>query len=100
MSKYTKKIHKLQLIQTILIIICVIALAIYFYFISRPVITSFNITDECGPIGGTISHPIKDEDVCRNICNAYCRSVDKEFHDSYFELSGIGCNLCTCYCKE
>ncbi len=100
MSKYTKKIHKLQLIQTILIIICLIAIAVYFFFITRPVVTAYNITDECGPIGGTISHPIKDEDVCRNICNAYCRSIEKEIHDSYFELNGIGCNLCTCYCKE
>lgn len=100
MSKYTKKIHKLQLIQVILIIICLIALGIYFFIMTRPVITEYNETDECVPIGGTISHSIKDEDECNNKCSAYCQSVDKEFHDSYFELKGLGCNLCTCYCKE
>jgi hypothetical protein len=101
MSKsYKKQVQRLKRLQAILMIVCLLVFISYAYFITRPKISSYDVKDECGPIGGTISHPIDDEDACDNICGATCLSKDKLFHKSKFVLKDPECNICTCYCKE
>jgi hypothetical protein len=100
MSKYQKKILRLKKIQIILIILCLVASAIYLYFITKPEVTKFTVDDECGPIGGTVSHSIDDDDSCSNACNAYCISMQKKYKKSSFKFELNACNTCTCYCQE
>jgi len=98
--RYSKKVKKLQNIQSTLIIICLLAIAVFFIFRFKPEITEYDVEDVCGPIGGAISHSIDDEDACRNACSAKCLSFEKEYHDSdFFENTLEGCHTCTCYCK-
>jgi hypothetical protein len=96
---YEDKVSKLKKIQFILIIICVIAFLAYVFFITRPEITAHVVRDECGPIGGTISHSIDDVDTCENACNAYCSSIGQNFHSVEFYMQGAECNTCDCFCK-
>ncbi len=100
MSRYSEKIKKLQLVQSVLIIVCVIGMAIFFYYLLKPKITSYQIKDECGPIGGAISHSLDDEDSCTNACNAYCVSIEKRYHEGRFTQNLEGCNLCDCSCAS
>src|SRR3990170_3386152 len=95
---YRQRINLLKNIQLILVIACVIAVAAYGYFITRPEIIFYELKDECGPIGGSISHPLDDEDACGNACLAYCLSRKMQIHDSKFVLRDPKCNMCTCYC--
>ena len=81
-------------------VVCIFVIIGYLYYLTRPTITQNTLIDECGPIGGTISHSIDDDDSCSNMCRAYCKSTQKEFHDTDFTLKGVGCNDCECYCKE
>ena len=97
---YKSRINRLKRIQLVLVIVCVLAIAVYGFIITRPEITSYVVKDECGPIGGTISHPIDDEDACSNACRAYCLSLEKKFHDSDFKLRFDECNSCNCECEE
>ena len=100
MSEYKKRINKLKKFQIIIVLILVVAGLVYFYLVSRPKISVYNVPDSCMPIGGSISHSIGDEDACNNACNAYCYSLKKEKVKSEFLLRlGPQCNLCTCYCK-
>jgi len=96
---YKNKIRLLKNLQIVLIVVCLVALVAYFYFITKPTITAYSVADECGPIGGTISHPIDDEDSCTNVCRAYCLSLKKDYHDSKFTLNILECNDCKCFCK-
>ncbi len=97
-KKYHENVEFLKRIQIALIVICVVALVAYLYFLFQPKITKFVISDECGPISGSIMHSIKDEDACSNSChNQYC-TKGKEFLKSEFTLS-MPCNTCICYCK-
>ncbi len=100
MSNYKKIIKKRKRTQLMLIAVLVLFLSAYGFFITRPEIKSYEIIDECSPIGGTVSHPIDDVDSCANACNAYCLSLDEKYHDIKFEQKFEGCNNCTCYCKE
>ena len=100
MSKYSKRVRKLERLQLILVAVCLIALIIWLIIFTRPKVSEYNIKDECGPIGGSISHSIDDEDSCVNVCNAYCQALIKEYHDSEFILSNTNCHSCKCYCKE
>lgn len=100
MSKYSSRVKKLERVQLVLIAVCVIALIIWAIVFTRPKVTEYNIKDECGPIGGSVSHSIDDDDSCVNICSAYCQSLVKKYHDSEFTLSALECNSCKCYCKE
>ena len=99
-GEYSHKITFLKNLQIILAVVCVVAIGIYIYFITRPIITAYSIEDECGPIGGTVSHPIDDEDTCSNACNAYCLSLKKSYdHSSFAYNLEKGCNNCDCFCK-
>jgi hypothetical protein len=100
MASYKKRVKQLQNMQMILVIVCVIALLIYSYFMLRPKVTEYNVNDECGPIGGRISHTIAEDDMCRNACTANCVAWEKEYHDHEFIGNNETCNICTCYCKE
>ena len=100
MSKYSKRVKKLKRMQLILVAACVVAFLIWIVIFTRPEISEYDLRDECGPIGGTISHSIDDEDACINFCNANCQSLDKEYHSSQFSLRTLECNSCKCFCKE
>jgi len=100
MSRYKNKIKFLQTLQVVLIVACVLALAGFAIMVNKPKVSKYNVKDECGPIGGSISHSIDDIDACKNACKAYCQSMKKEFHDSSFEQNIEICNTCTCYCKD
>ena len=100
MSKYSNNVNRLKKLQVFLAAACLLALAVYGFVITRPTITSYVVKDECGPIGGTISHSIDDHDTCANACNAYCGSLDKEYYSSKFEENNIECHSCDCKCKE
>ncbi|MBN2368108.1 hypothetical protein JXC34_03740 [Candidatus Woesearchaeota archaeon] len=98
--KYTASVKRMQAVQILLAVVCIAALMAYVFFLTRPSVTSFVIKDECGPIGGRISHSIDDQDVCNNACNAYCNSVDKKFQKGEFEERLNQCNRCECFCAE
>jgi hypothetical protein len=98
-KKYKNRIKLLQSLQILLFIICILAFIFYLYKITRPEITLYIIKDECGPIGGSISHSIGDEDTCYNRCNADCISLKKEISSSQIILKQTECNICNCYCK-
>ena len=97
---YGKRIESLKRLQLALIFICVAGIFAYILFITKPEITAYAIKDECGPIGGSISHSIDDEDTCGNACSAYCLSMGEKFHKSAFEIKGLECNKCDCLCKK
>ena len=99
-KKYRTLVRNLKALQILLVLLCVLAFAGYGYFLFRPDITSYAIKDECGPIGGRISHSIEDVDVCNNACNAYCTSKDKGLDSSEFKEYTTKCNSCTCFCSE
>jgi len=99
-KKYHDKVERQKHIQIILITMCLIAILLYVYFLTKPKITEYALQDECGPIGGSILHSIRDTDSCANACSAYCLSVKKELHKSDFNIrEGPQCNSCLCYCK-
>ena len=92
-------VKKQQRLQVVLLGVCILALFLYVLFVTRPKITVYVIKDECGPIGGIISHPINDGDSCNNICRAQCLSWEQEFHSSEF-IVNEPCNTCKCDCKS
>ena len=100
MSRYSKKVRQLQRIQLVAVITLLVAFIIFAYFIFRPKITKYDVRDDCGQIGGQVSHLIDDEFACKNACTAYCLSLDKEYHKSEFTLKDPQCNECGCFCKE
>lgn len=100
MSKYSKNVKKMQLMQVALIAVCIVALVIWLIIFTRPKLVEYTVPDECGPIGGSISHSIDDSDACMNACSAYCQSLKQEYHDSAFEESTLECHSCVCECKE
>ena len=100
MSKYKRNVKRLKTVQIVLVAVCILAFAVYGYFLFRPKITGYTVRDECGPIGGTVSHSIDDVDACTNACNAYCKSLDKEYFDSSFDEAFNECNSCKCQCQE
>jgi len=98
--RYSKKVKKMQKLQAVLIVVCIIAMAIFFIYKFKPELTEYDIRDECGPIGGAISHSIDDGDACKNACTARCLSFDKEYHSTDFLENNLeGCHTCTCFCK-
>ena len=97
---YKKSVRRRQMVQLVLVIVCIAAISAYFLFVTRPVITGHAVRDECGPIGGTISHSINDKDECINVCRAYCLSLKDEYYDVNFELLNEKCNSCECFCKK
>jgi hypothetical protein len=100
-SESTKSVERMKLIQIVLIVLCVIIFIAYIFFITRPKLTQYTITDDCGPIGGQVSHTVGNTDTCSNKCTAHCLSLKKEYHDSSFEArEGPICNLCVCNCKN
>ena len=99
MSRYADRVKKLKLLQASLIIICVLGIAFFFYYLLKPKVVEYPLKDECGPIGGAISHSIDDEDTCGNACSAYCQSTGKSYHDSKFTMIPEACNQCTCQCE-
>ena len=100
MSTYRDQVNRLKKVQVALVIICIIIFAVYLYFVRKPSITGYIVKDECGPIGGTVSHPIDDVDTCMNKCRADCLSYGKEYHRSEFTIKDPDCNLCECFCKD
>jgi hypothetical protein len=100
MSKYAKKVKRMKAIQAVLVLACLVLTAGYIYYLNRPVVVSYQLQDECVPIGGQISHSLDDEDICANACNAYCTSVKKTFKKvEFLARSGPECNYCNCLCK-
>ena len=91
-ASYRKRVNLLKNVQLILVILCIVMLLVYLYYITRPKLSSYDLKDECGPIGGSISHPLDDTDSCSNACLAYCTSIEKKLHDSKFELKDPQCN--------
>lgn len=100
MNQYQSKVKKLQKLQFFLILICAVLIFGFVLYVNKPSITGFVVRDDCGPIGGTISHSIDDEDSCKNACVAYCQSLKQEYHDFDFVSSQTKCNSCDCLCKE
>ena len=98
MSSYSERIKRLKMIQAALIVVLIVMVIGYVYYVNRPAITVYERDDQCGPIGGIVSHEIDNADSCANACTATCLSRDTEFHDSAFELRDPECNDCTCYC--
>ncbi len=100
-KKYKEQINKLKHIQFGLFLVCIIILIGYIYFITRPKLTKYTLTDECGPIGGAVLHSISDIDYCDNICYSHCLSMEKGYYKTDFEKrDSPECNLCNCYCKD
>ena len=100
MDRYHKKVRQMQKLQIILVIVCLIAGAVFIYFATRPNIIEYSVPDECGPIGGSVSHTLDDADACANACNAYCLSLKQTYATSAFEAVPGRCNDCRCYCEE
>ena len=99
-KKYNQDIQRKKIFQVVFIALCLLALSVYVFMITRPEITVYEVEDSCGPISGSVMHPIDDVDSCSNACNAQCLSFQKEYHDSEFiDNLDDACNLCTCYCK-
>ena len=99
-SSYDKRIKTLKYVQIILIVVLVSTFFYYFFKVTSPNVTGYVVKDECGPIGGRISHSINDNDGCSNACRAYCLSLQEVYSDSKFELKSEGCNTCNCFCQE
>ncbi|MCM2325673.1 MAG: hypothetical protein NDI94_04365 [Candidatus Woesearchaeota archaeon] len=99
MSKYSDKVKKLQVLQMILVVVCLGLIVFFIISMLKPKIVKYEVKDECGPIGGSISHSIDDDDSCSNACSAYCLSLQKGFHESAFIASNRTCNTCDCFCK-
>jgi hypothetical protein len=100
MDRYHTRVRLMQNLQTLGIVILLIAGAVFLYIATRPEIIRYDIPDECGPIGGSISHTLDDADSCQNACNAYCLSLKHTYETSRFELVENACNTCECYCEE
>ena len=100
MDKYHKKVKLMQNLQIFLVVVCLIAAGIFMYIATRPNIIRYDLEDECGPIGGSVSHTLDDADACQNACNAYCLSLKHTYETSVFTLAEGGCNKCECYCEE
>ncbi|MBT3464834.1 hypothetical protein HN451_07610, partial [archaeon] len=97
---FKKHVKKLIYIQTFLIVVLLVALAYFSYqkfFINE--ITIEYAKDECGPIGGRISHSLKNEGECDNMCHAICSSKDKELKESLFDFKTTPCYTCECHCN-
>jgi len=100
-NNYRKRIQGQKNLQLVLIGICLLLIAVYLFYITRPKITRYAIRDECTAVGGNIFHFIKDEDNCANACRAHCSSLDKQFDKSDFAAGGLNCtNTCSCYCQD
>jgi hypothetical protein len=103
-GKYKDNVRMMQILQTALIAVCLVAAIGYIYFSMTPKTHKFTADDECGPMGsgGMISHTIGDEDACINICRlTYCPSNQMDYVSSKFtSLFEKGCNLCDCTCRE
>ncbi|MFH2020656.1 MAG: hypothetical protein ABIJ34_04530 [archaeon] len=100
MKKYEQQIKMLKRLQLALLAVCVIGAGIILFLNTRPELSSYLVKDDCGPIGGAISHSIDDEDSCMNGCTANCLSLKQTYYDSKFDLSSLGCNSCNCTCKQ
>ena len=61
---------------------------------------SFEIKDRCGPIMNLISHTIQDESVCKTRCKSQCGTMELAYSRIDFKKYEVGCNSCTCFCKE
>jgi len=100
MGNYSKKVKRLQQIQLVSILVLLIAFISVYMFINRPELTKYVVRDECGEIGGAVSHSIDDTDACVSACTAYCQSFQKEYHKSKFIESTLSCHTCDCTCSE
>ena len=100
MASYKQRVDTLKRVQLVLIVICIIAIIGFAFWINKPTITGYAIVDECGPIGGRISHLIDNEDACKNACRAQCLSLDKEYESHDFTENPGVCHECECKCKE
>ncbi len=100
-KKYKRKVKNRILLQNLLIVICLVAIAVYLYIKLRPEHIVLQAVDECGPMSGNmISHTINDEGECANACRATCLSYEYDFRDSEFTMKGLECNECTCTCLK
>ncbi|MBN1503277.1 hypothetical protein JW930_07095 [Candidatus Woesearchaeota archaeon] len=99
-TTYSKKVKQRILVQNVLIVVCLLSIAVFFYLKLRPSFVTYAVRDECGPLGGTISHSIGSEDECANACKAACQSYEQKYKNMEFSSSPGTCNNCTCICKE
>ena len=96
---FQKHVKRLILLQTILIAVLLLALSyvIYTKFFVKEIKVEF-AKDECGPIGGRISHSIKNEGECDNMCHAICTSKQLDVKESIFDFKTQPCYTCECHC--
>ena len=61
---------------------------------------SYDIKDRCGPMVNFISHSVEHDSACKIQCSSKCDTVDMKYSKHEFTGRQVGCNSCTCYCKE
>lgn len=99
-GRYSKDIKKRILFQNIMIGVCLVAVFVFLYLRLKPVLITYALKDECGPIGGTVSHTIDEEGGCQNACRSACESYGHTYYSSKFEFVAVGCHNCTCVCRK
>jgi len=99
MKKHKTHINRLLILQVFLIILCLAVAFFFVFYMNRPIIKEYSITEPCQIALGSVLHPMPTQASCDMQCRAYCVSFEHEFKTAEFIYGNeVACNECKCFC--